>query len=234
MKKRAFLFGYGRHGRAIAAGLKKEQFKIVILESDEVNLKASEEDGYVDTLMIDVTKDSELEALMIEDDDRVVCVMDDEHLNVFLTLSMRSLYANSFILSISDSLHTTQKLKKAGANKVISLYDVSANRIHNILKRPNATRLLDGFVTDRSEISFKEIVIPEHSLLDGIMVDNIDFGEDHVLLVGLIDEELSHVFVFITAGIEHKLDAGDTIVCIGKDEDLDRFEHKVTGEENKT
>ena len=227
MKKRAFLFGYGRHGKAIAAGLKKEQFKIVILESNEVNLKASKEDGYVDTLLIDVTKDSELEALMIEDDDQVVCVMDDEHLNVFLTLSMRSLYANSFILSISDSLHTTQKLKKAGANKVISLYEVSANRIHNILKRPNATSLLDGFVTDRSEISFKEIVIPEHSPLDGKMADDIDFGEDRVLLVGLIDEALSHGFVFITADIVHKLDAGDTIVCIGKDEDLEKFEKKI-------
>ena len=231
MTRRAFLFGYGRHGRTIAAGLKKDQFKIVILESDENNLKASRDDGYVDTILIDVTKDTELEALMIESDDRVICVMDDEHLNVFLTLSMRSLYKESSILSISDSLHTTQKLKKAGANKVISLYEVSANRIHNILKRPNATRLLDGFVTDRTEISFKEITIPKGSILDGKMADDVDFGADNVLLIGMIDEELSHGFVFITAGIEHKIDEGDTIVCIGKDEDLERFEKKIGNEE---
>ena len=231
MTKKAFLFGYGRHGRAIADGLRKNLFKIVVLESNEANLKASLDDGFIDTELIDVTKDTQLEALKIEEDDRVICVMDDEHLNVFLTLSLRSLYPNSFILSISDSIHTTKKLKKAGANKVISLYEVSANRIHNILKRPTATRLLDGFVTDRSDISFKEMVIPKGSILDGKMADDFNFGKYKVLLVGMIDEELAHSFVFITAGIEHKMDAGDTIVCIGKDDDLRKFEVKIGYEE---
>ncbi len=227
MTKKAFLFGYGRHGRAIAEGLKKNLFKIVVLESNEVNLKASQNDGFIDTKLIDVTKDTQLEALMIEKSDRVVCVFDDEHLNVFLTLSLRSLYVDSFILSISDSIHTTRKLKKAGANKVISLYEVSANRIHNILKRPTATRLLDGFVTDHSDISFKEMVIPEGSILDGKMVDDFNFGKYQVLLIGMIDEELAHSFVFVTAGLEHKMDMGDTIVCIGKDDDLRKFEIEI-------
>jgi voltage-gated potassium channel len=86
-----------------------------------------------------------------------------------------------------------------------------------------ATRLLDGFVTDRSEISFKEMIIPEGSFLDGRMTDEVDFGQYNVLLVGMIDEELGHSFIFITTGIEHKIDAGDTIVCIGKDDDLEKF-----------
>jgi voltage-gated potassium channel len=223
MTKRAFLFGYGRHGKAIAEGLKKELFRIIVLESDESNFQASKEDGFIDTILIDVTKDAQLEELMIETGDQVICVMDDEHLNVFLTLSLRSLYADSFILSISDSIHTTRKLKMAGADKVINLYEVSANRIHNILRRPMATRLLDGFVTDRSEISFKEMIIPEGSFLDGRMTDEVDFGQYNVLLVGMIDEELGHSFIFITTGIEHKIDAGDTIVCIGKDDDLEKF-----------
>jgi voltage-gated potassium channel len=232
MKKRAFLFGYGQHGRAIAEGLKIEEFKVIILESEESNLEVAKEDGFLDTILIDITKDSQLESLMIEDDDKVICVMDDEHLNVFLTLSLRSIYEHSFLLSISDSIHTTQKLKKAGANRVISLYEVSANRIHNILKRPTATQLLDGFVTNHSDISFKEMTIPVGSRLDGVMVDDIYFGEYKVLLVGMIDEELSQKFIFITAGVEHKIDAGDTIVCIGKDEDLLEFEKSVVNTED--
>ncbi len=231
MTKRAFLFGYGRHGKAIAEGLKKELYRIIILESDKSHFEASKEDGFIDTELIDATKDAELEELMIEADDKVICVMDDEHLNVFLTLSLRSLYPESFILSISDSIHTTRKLKMAGANKIINLYEVSANRIHNILKRPMATRLLDGFVTDRSEISFKEITIPEGSFLDGKMTDDVDFGQYKVLLVGMIDEELGHSFIFITAGIEHKIDAGDTIVCIGKDDDLEKFKNIIRKKE---
>lgn len=232
MTRRALLFGYGSHGRTIAKGLKKDMFKIIILDSDENNYKAAKEDGYLDTVLVDVTKDRQLEELMIENDDQVICVMDDEHLNVFLTLSLRSLYNDSFILSISDSIHTTRKLKMAGANKVINLYEISANRIHNILRRPRTTKLLDGFVTDRSEISFKEMLIPEGSFLDGKMVEEVNFGQYNVLLVGMIDEELGHTFVFITTGVDHKLDVGDTIVCIGRNDDLEKFERRIGQKEN--
>jgi len=40
----------------------------------------------------------------------------------------------------------------------------------------------------------------------------------------MIDEELGHHFTFVTAGINHKIDSGDTIVCIGEKEYLDTFE----------
>lgn len=228
MINRAFIFGYGRHGRTIAQGLKKERFSIVILETDAKNLERSISDGFIDRRLIDVTSDSELEALKIQDDDWVICVMDDEHLNVFLALSVRSLYTHSTILSISDSIYTTKKLKKAGSDKVISLYEVSANRIHNILKRPNATKLLDGFISD-GDIIFREFIIPKESILDGKMVHNINFGDHSVLLIGMIDNALSQSFLFATVGLEHQINAGDTIVCIGRGEDLDKFEKKING-----
>jgi len=86
---------------------------------------------------------------------------------------------------------------------------------------------LDGFVTNHSDISFKEMAILTGSVLDGMMADDINFGEHNVLLIGMIDKELSDGFLFITAGVEHKIDAGDIIVCIGKDEDLLEFEKSV-------
>ncbi|MEA3418410.1 MAG: NAD-binding protein [Campylobacterota bacterium] len=227
MIKRAFIFGYGNHGRPITAGLHKSGFRVTVVESNEKNHQLSKEDGCLDTLLIDVTRDAHLEELLVEENDQLICVMDDEHLNVFLTLSLRSLYPNSFILSISDSIHTSQKLKMAGADRVIDLYEASANRIHNILKKPVATKLLDGFVSDTNEISFKGMIIPEGSFLDGIMVDDVNFRAYRVLLVGMIDKELGDNFVFTTDRIEHKLDKGDTIVCMGKDDDLERFENRI-------
>jgi len=68
------------------------------------------------------------------------------------------------------------------------------------------------------------MMIPPNSFLDGQMAESIDFSSFDVLLVGMIDEELGHSFVFVTAGIEHKLDSGDTIVCLGEKEKLDAFE----------
>ena len=224
LKNKIVIFGYGNHGKFIAKGLAEDGFEITIIESNKDFFKDAKSDGFEKVFLIDVTKDSELKKMDLQSFSRLVCVMDDEHLNVFLTLSLRSLFKDSYILSISDSINVTKKLKMAGANKVIDLYEVSANKIYNILDRPIATKLLENFVTNKEGITFKEMIIPPKSFLDGMMADSVDFSSYDVLLVGMIDEELSHAFVFVTAGIEHKLDSGDTIVCLGEKEKLDAFE----------
>jgi voltage-gated potassium channel len=227
LKKQAFLFGYGKQGRAIAPGLKQEEFRLHIVEPSPEKFQNAKDDGYIDVMNIDITKDEALEELHVEEDDYLVCVMDDTHLNVFLILSLRALFPNTTILAISDSIYLTQKLMMAGATKVIDLYNVSANRIHRILKKPVATKLFDGFISPDGGVSFKEMTIPPNSYLDGKLVDDIDFQSHGVLLVGLIDVELSNKFTFVTSGINHKLDSGDVIVCIGDIEDLKKFEQYI-------
>lgn len=227
MRKQAFLFGYGVQGKTIANGLKNEHFRFHIIESSQENFQHAKEDGYLDVTLFDVTKDESLEGLDVGEEDYLICVMDDEHLNVFLTLSLHALYPNTTIVAISDSIHTTQKLKMAGATKVIDLYHMSANRIHNILRKPVAIKLLDDFITQEDGISFKEILIPPNSYLNGMTVDDVDFQSYGVLLMGMIDVELSNKFIFITSGIDHKLDTGDTMVCIGEKSDLEKLEAHI-------
>lgn len=223
--KNIAIFGYGNHGRFIAKGLHEDGLRVTIVESDKTFYKEAKADGFEEVFLLDVTKDEALNKIDFTVFNKLVCVMDDEHLNVFLTLSLRSLLQDSYILSISDSLNVTKKLKMAGANKVIDLYEVSANKIYNILEKPVATRLLENFANNREGITFREMIIPENSFVDGKMADDIDFASHGVLLVGMIDEELGHSFVFVTAGILHKLDSGDTIVCIGDKEKLKAFEN---------
>ncbi len=226
------LFGYGNHGRFIAAGLHEDGFKIKIVESDPDYYTQAKEDGFIDVEHMDVTNDQLLQALNPQKFDQLVCVMEDEHLNVFLTLSLRSLFKESYILSISDSINVTKKLKMAGADKVVDMYEVSANKIYNILYRPISTRILEDIVSGRDGIVFRELLIPEGSFLHGLMTDDIDFSPYGVLLIGMIDEELGHTFVFITTGINHKLDAGDTLVCIGPKEKLNAFEEEIRKKES--
>ena len=115
------LFGYGSHGKFIAKGLQEEGFLLKIIETNHEYYLQAKDDGFMQVEHMDVTNDRLLEVLNPQNYEQLVCVMEDEHLNVFLTLSLRSLFKESYILSISDSIHTTKKLKMAGANKVIDL-----------------------------------------------------------------------------------------------------------------
>ena len=227
------LFGYGSHGKFIAKGLQEEGFLLKIIETNHDYYLQAKDDGFMQVEHMDVTNDRLLEVLNPQNYEQLVCVMEDEHLNVFLTLSLRSLFKESYILSISDSIHTTKKLKMAGANKVIDLYEVSANKIHNILKRPVATKLLESFVSGRDGIGFKEMLIPKNSFLEGQTTDEVDFSPYGILLIGMIDEALGHSFVFITAGINHELNHGDTIVCVGPEEKLNAFNEEIKKKESQ-
>ncbi|MBD3807985.1 MAG: TrkA family potassium uptake protein [Epsilonproteobacteria bacterium] len=225
--KKVWIFGYSKESKMIAGSLKNDKFEVHIVEANEKKINDALSDGFENATLIDIENDSELEILDIKPTDYLICVMDDEHLNVFLTLSLRSICPKNEIISISHSIHATQKLKMAGASKVIDLYQVSANRIHNIFKKPTATKILDSFISTDYEISFREFKILKGSIFDGMMIDNFDFNSYNIILIGILDWELGDEFIFSTTNISHKLDPDDIIVCLGKNSDLDKFEQKI-------
>jgi len=226
-RRQAFLFGYNKKRRFIARELKKEAVRLILVVDDESSYNQAKEDGFREVILMDLTDDEKLEKLEIKDDDYLVCVMTDHYMNVFLTLSLHAIFPKAIILALSDSPHTTQKLKMAGASRIIDLYQVSANRIHNMLHKPVTTKLIERLFSPQEEFSFKEIEIPKGSSLNHIMVDDFDVTEHKVILIGMIDKRLSNQFIFATSGLENRFDVGDTLVCVGYNEDLDAFEEFI-------
>lgn len=225
--KKVWIFGYSKESKMIAGSLKNDKFEVHIVEANEKKINDALSDGFENATLIDIENDSELEILDIKPTDYLICVMDDEHLNVFLTLSLRAICPKHEIISISHSIYATQKLKMAGASKVVDLYQVSANRIHNIFKKPTATKILDSFMSSDYEISFREFTVLKGSILDGVVLGDFDFSDHNIILIGILDWELSDEFIFSTTNISHKLDAGDIIVCLGKNSDLKEFEKQI-------
>jgi hypothetical protein len=48
----------------------------------------------------------------------------------------------------------------------------------------------------------------------------------------MIDKELGDEFIFATSNINNKLDTDDTIICIGKNKYLDKFEKYNNGDKD--
>jgi len=96
------------------------------------------------------------------------------------------------------------------------------------LNKPVTTQLIERLFSADEDFSFKEMIIPPQSKLDGVMVDNFDFSKHGVILLGMIDNRLSNKFIFITSGLENRFDIGDTLVCIGYNKDLETFENYIS------
>ncbi len=225
---RIFIFGYSKRSLFLTKSLQSKKFKITIIVSDQQQYDEARKDGFIDIITIDMRDDALLASLCAAPSDTLVCVMEDSHFNVFLTLSLHFIYPKNRIIALSDSFHVTQKLKMAGASKVIDLYQVSSNRIYNILNKPVATNFIDSLLSFEDELSLREITIPKESFLDKVMVDDFNFSEHDIILIGMIDKRLSKQFLFITSGLQHRLDREDVLVCMGYNDNLDKFEKFIT------
>ncbi|KIM07357.1 MAG: hypothetical protein KU29_06880, partial [Sulfurovum sp. FS06-10] len=58
--------------------------------------------GYLDVTFLDITDDVLLESLNVNEEDYLICVMDNHHLNVFLTLSLHNIFPKTMIVVLSE------------------------------------------------------------------------------------------------------------------------------------
>ncbi|NPA28310.1 MAG: TrkA family potassium uptake protein [Epsilonproteobacteria bacterium] len=227
-KKDVLIFGYGRFGRTIANSIREYGTSVRVAVIDREEFKKAKSDKF-EAILFDLESDETILSLNITESLYLVCAMDNNHENLFLTLSLRDLFPKNYIIAISDSIHVSDKLKMAGANRVIDIYTISANIIKHTLTIPVATKFLQGFINKSHGYIFKEIKIGPNSPLNGKKLSEIDFERYNIIFIGMIDEELGNQFVFNTVGFDHKIDPNDIIVVVGKEEDIKRFELECGG-----
>jgi voltage-gated potassium channel len=217
------LFGYGSFGRQLYKNLSKLGHNIKVVTSLEEHENSVKDDG-VEIVNINIKKNDDILSLKIDPKtDMLYCSMNKTANNLFLVLTLRTLYPHANIIAISNSFENTRKLEYAGANSVIDLYEATSRRIVNILTKPAVTRALDEIVYNQNDLKMAEIVLPQNSPVDGKFVRDIGFKKMGVILIAIIDKELGHELIFTDHRINHKLDDGDTLVVVAKDDDLNNF-----------
>jgi len=220
--KSILIFGYGSIGKKVYERLSQEYEDILILENNLENIKKAKRDNIDRIKFIDIMKESEIEKLEIEKK-IIFCAMNDMAMNIFLVLAIRSINKDVTVISVSTSLENSKKLKFVGATKVIDIYEASAHRVVDIVLRPAVTHVLDEIIYYSKDFKIEEVELPPNAPINGKYVEDIDFEEFNLKLLGILDRELSDNFIFVTRGINHKFDAGDILVLLGRKKDLNRF-----------
>ncbi len=97
----------------------------------------------------------------------VSCVDSDER-NVFITLTARSLNPRLLIVARSSFPDSQEKLRRAGANQVVSPYQMGAHRMAALAVRPVVVDLLDTVLHGENiDLVIEELVVLPGSTLLG-------------------------------------------------------------------
>lgn len=142
-----------------------------------------------------------------------------------MTLSVRALNKNLRIMGLANNHNEEAKLKLAGATLTINPSEMTGLKIFRHLDKPISLGILDGILYGNSGLLVKEINIENNSILDGEYSKNINYlNQFNLVLLGIQDKELTNEFIFSSRGINHRLDAGDILVVLGRAKDIEDFE----------
>ncbi len=225
------IFGYSKLASEIIYLLNKENYDYLLIEPNEKEYQEALKDKNIKEIyQYECYDDDELISLGIKNEniEALFCLHLDFNKNLFVTLSGRNLNKNLQIISLSSNTNETKKLKLAGATNIINPYDIAGMKIFRKLHKPLAVKILDDILYSSSDLRIQEITIKENTILDGTYFKDLKIIKDYnLVLLGIKDVEISTAFVFSSQGINHKIDTGDTIVVLGKDEDIKRLKETI-------
>ena len=137
LKGHFILCGYGRMGKEIASTFNDEGIPFVVIEENQDSAAMAGEDGYL-YLQGDATSDEVLKEARIESAHGLVTAVGSDVDNTYITLSARGLCPDLFITARSCSPGVEVKLKRAGADIVVSPHSIGARRMAMLALHPTA------------------------------------------------------------------------------------------------
>lgn len=227
------IYGYSKVASQIAEGLFNRGIKLIIIEPSYKEYEFAKIDGYAEELhTLECYDDEDFEkiGLFEKDIEAFYCVHNDFNKNLFVTLSVRNLMPDVKIISLARDNNDEKKLRLAGASKVLNPYELTAIKIFRHIHRPMALRVIEEILDDENDLTIEEITISQTSRLDGEYLKGCGIFEKYnLVLLGLQDTEITHEFIFASRGMNHKIDAGDTIVVLGEKENIEKFKEYING-----
>ena len=165
MKDHYIICGFGRTGHQVAEEFDAARVPYVVVDRKQ---KTEEELGSkgIPYIIGDIINDNNLVEAGIKTAKGLVSAADSDVANVFVTLSARALNPELYIVARASEIEVENKLKMAGANRVILPYYISGKRIAAYATRPVTSDFLDMVMHGESlEFSLSEITVPDTSSL---------------------------------------------------------------------
>ncbi|MGO9489223.1 MAG: potassium channel family protein [Solirubrobacteraceae bacterium] len=204
--------GFGRVGRQVVRDLRAARADLVVVDRNPENRLHAQALG-VSFIEGDAADDEMLAEAGIARARSIVVCADSDANNVFITLTARELRADITIVARAAGEDTEKKLKRAGADRVISPYKSSGTEMARLALH----RQLSGVVDVDVQYRMEELEVGQTCDALGETVGDIRGGS---MIVGLRRGEQ---FQPQPPG-DTVLLAGDVIVAIGTPATLERLE----------
>ncbi|MEE9206907.1 MAG: potassium channel protein [Gemmatimonadota bacterium] len=234
LRDHTIVCGIGRTGRQVVRELEDAREPYIVVDKDGSRIEQLREE-YPEALALeaDATRDESLTEAGILDSQGLVAALSADADNVFVCLTARDLQPDLNIVARAYDAETVKKLRKAGADHVVSPNLTGGIRMASMLLRPQVMSFLD-VVTRGEDISLRleQVTIPDGSRLDGCTLAEARIRQETGLVVIAVrhPDQLAAVNPARSAGEgplaynpgpEEPLHAGDTLIVLADETQID-------------
>tara|TARA_B100000700_G_C14835257_1_gene756517 strand:- start:105 stop:980 length:876 start_codon:yes stop_codon:yes gene_type:complete len=226
LKNHHIICGYGRMGAVIAKELKDKNQKFLIIEKNEEKVEQIRDNDML-CLQGDATSEKTLKSANIDKASGVAVVLDTDQDNLFVTMTIKTIYPEIFLLSRCAKEDNQSKLIRAGANKVINPYISGGHRMAEILIKPQVEDSISVVSPKNSKMN---LTIDEISLNDVQKYDSVTIKESRIRekfgisIVGIMDENGKSIINPLSDQI---LRSNQTIILIGDVHKMNKFKEEL-------
>jgi voltage-gated potassium channel len=213
------LCGYGRIGTQVVAELERAGVPYLAIDNNPEAVGRLSREGRL-FLEGDAASEEVLRRAGVERARGLVCAVDADERAVYITLAARSLNPELFIISRAGQPESLRRLQLAGANRVLSPYQMAGHRMAEMALRPGVVEVIDTLRSGSAALGVEEIVVPEDWGKAGTTVREAglaDRGTARILALRRPSGEL-----FVGPGDDQVVLGGDLLVVLGSAVEVDR------------
>ena len=223
MSGHVIVCGWGRVGRAIAEELTAAGTDLVVIDLDPTRVA----EAALPAIVGDATEDRVLEAAGLLRSRALVAALDTDAGNLFVTLSARSLRPDLFIVARARLEETEEKLRRAGADRVVNPQSIGGARIAAFVLQPHVTEFLDVVMHDRGlQFRLEEVLVPLGSSTAGKSIRDAHLRDRTGALVLALREEDGSFNT--NPSPDTTIRAGHVLIAIGTPTELEALERTIS------
>jgi voltage-gated potassium channel len=225
LEKHYIVCGYGRMGRQIVNDLRIRDEGFLVIES-----RSSFEEHFMEEnipyVIGNATYDDVLLDARIEQANGLVAALSDDADNLMTVLSARQLNPKLYIVARIARTEAESKLRRAGADHVISPYQIGGHRMAMALIRPAVHNFLNQLfhVGDGPDMDIGQVTVHAGDGLSGQTIATCDVRSKHQVNILALQQPDGKIIT--SPSPNHFLEVGTTLIVIGSPENIYRLEQE--------
>jgi voltage-gated potassium channel len=217
--------GFGRVGRGAALELQRAGVPFLVVDRNDERVELAMKLGMLGVLA-DATDDQTLSDAGVVKAKGLIAALQTDADNLFVILSAKALNPALQVSALIGSGQSEKKMRLAGADHVFAPYDMTGNRMAQVMLKPHVSQFID-FTTKGIglDVGIEQVRVPATSGAASKTLHQMQIRRDLGVIILAIRK--SDGRMLFNPPAEAELESGDYLIAMGEAANLHKLEQTL-------